>query len=124
MESPVTKLKKPIPVVAIRGSVVFPHTDSILSFGREKSVAAINEAFQTDKVVAIFNQQDEKVEDPGYTDLYKVGTIATISQMMSSDGETNAMVVGQARVSLDEVVSHEPFLSGRVSEIAEAEVEN
>jgi ATP-dependent Lon protease len=123
METADTKLKKPVPIVAIRGSVVFPHTDSILSFGREKSVAAINAAFQSDKVVAIFSQKDEKVEDPAMADLYPVGTIATISQMMSSDGETNAMVVGQARVSLKEIVSQEPFLAGYVTEIGELEAD-
>src|SRR5438093_719722 len=83
------------PIVAMRGSVVFPHTDTLLSFGRPKSIAAINTAFQEDKVVAIFCQKDPRLSDPGQEDLYEIGTIATITQMMSTEGEVHALVRGQ-----------------------------
>ena len=59
-----TKTARRVPIVAIRGSVVFPHTDALLSFGRAKSVAAINSAFQEDKVIAIFTQKDARTPDP------------------------------------------------------------
>jgi len=117
----VEKLSRQVPIVAIRGSVVFPHTDNVLTFGRPKSVYAINSAFQEDRVIAIFSQKDVKTTDPGMEDLYKVGTIATITQMMSTEGEINALVRGQARVRLDEIVSHEPFLVGKVQEIDEVD---
>ena len=67
-----------VPIVAVRGSVVFPHTDSLLSFGRQKSVAAINAAFGGDRVVAIFTQKDQRTQDPSFEDLYEIGTIATV----------------------------------------------
>ena len=108
-----------VPIVAIRGSVVFPHTDTILTFGRTKSVSAINTAFQEDRVVAVFTQKDPRISDPGEEDLYKMGTICTITQMMSTDGEIHALVRGQARIELDEVVAHEPHLVGNVVEIKE-----
>ena len=73
-----------VPIVPVRGSVVFPHTDTLLSFGRTKSVLAINSAFQEDKVVAIFTQKDPRTADPGLEDLNSIGTIATITQMMST----------------------------------------
>jgi ATP-dependent Lon protease len=108
-----------VPIVPIRGSVVFPHSDTLLSFGREKSVAAVNSAFQEDKVVAIFTQKDPRTVDPGMEDLYEVGTIATITQMMSTEGEIHALIRGQARITLKEVIAQEPFLVGKVIEIAE-----
>ncbi len=115
----IQKLFRKIPIVPIRGSVVFPHSDTLLSFGREKSVAAINSSFQEDKVVAIFTQKDPRTADPGFDDLFEVGTIATITQMMSTEGEVHALIRGQARINLKEIVSQEPFLVGKVEEISE-----
>ncbi len=116
-------MTRKVPIVAVRGSVVFPHTDTLLSFGRPKSVSAINSAFQEDRVIAIFTQKDAKIPDPDKEDLYKVGTIATITQMMSTEGEIHALVRGQARISLENIVSHEPYLLGEVVELTE-EIEN
>jgi len=113
------RVSRNVPIVAVRGSVVFPHTDTLLSFGRSKSVNAVNSAFQEDRVVAVFTQKDPRTADPDGSDLYKVGTIATITQMMSTEGEIHALVRGQARISLEEVISHEPYLIGKVNEISE-----
>ncbi|KKR38068.1 endopeptidase La [Candidatus Woesebacteria bacterium RIFOXYA1_FULL_40_18] len=120
---PDSQMTRKVPIVAVRGSVVFPHTDTLLSFGRPKSVSAINSAFQEDRVIAIFTQKDAKIPDPDKEDLYKVGTIATITQMMSTEGEIHALVRGQARISLENIVSHEPYLLGEVVELTE-EIEN
>lgn len=108
-----------VPIVAIRGSVVFPNTDAVLTFGRKKSVAAVNNAFQEDRVVAIFTQKDPRTSEPDIDDLYKIGTIAVITQMMSTEGEINAVIRGKARVKLAEIIAHEPFLIGMVEEIKE-----
>ncbi len=108
-----------VPVVPVRGSVVFPHTDTLLSFGRVKSISAVNSAFQEDKVIAIFSQKDPRTANPGIEDLHEIGTIATITQMMSTDGEIHALIRGQARIKLDEIIAHEPFLIGMVEEITE-----
>lgn len=113
------KLGRRVPIVAVRGSVVFPHTDPLLSFGRQKSVAAVNSAFQEDRVIAIFTQKDPRKADPDENDLYEIGTIATITQMMSTEGEIHALVRGQARIKLEKVLSHEPFLLGKVVELSE-----
>ncbi len=108
-----------VPIVPVRGTVVFPHTDTLVSFGRPKSVAAINSAFQEDKVIAIFSQKDPRTSDPDQEDLYEMGTIATITQMMSTEGEIHALVRGQARIRLIDVIAREPFLIGKVQEIPE-----
>ncbi len=112
-----TIIYRQIPIVAIRGSVVFPHTDAVLSFGRKKSVEAINTAFQEDRVVGIFTQKDARIPDPDFEDLFKIGTIATITQMMSTEGEIHAVVRGQARIRLIEMTSTEPHLIAKVEEV-------
>ena len=112
-----------VPIVPVRGSVVFPHTDTLLSFGRTKSVTAVSSAFQEDKVIAIFSQKDQRTADTDKEDLNAVGTIATITQMMTTEGEIHALIRGQARITLKEVVAQEPYLIGKVEEIPE-EIEN
>lgn len=110
-----------VPVVAIRGSVVFPHTDTLLSFGRKKSLAAVNSAFQGDRVIAIFTQKDSRTADPKEKDLNKVGTICTITQMMTTDGEIHALVRGQARIKRKKLTSQAPHLEAEVEELEEKE---
>ncbi len=112
-----------IPAVAMRGSVVFPHTDSFLSFGRAKSVAAVNSAFTDDRVLAIFNQKEPKIANPEAKDLYTLGTLATITQMMSNEDDVHAMVHGLTRIKLEEVVSTEPYFVVKISEVAEKDTE-
>lgn len=108
-----------VPIVPVRGSVVFPHTDTLLSFGRAKSVEAIQSAFQEDRVIAIFSQKDPRTADPAFEDLEEVGTIATITQMMTTEGEIHALIRGQARIRLKRFLAQEPFLVGIVEEIIE-----
>lgn len=112
-----------VPIAAVRGSVIFPHTDTLLSFGRPKSTAAVKTAFQEDRVIAIFTQKDARTSDPSEQDLYKVGTIATITQMMSTGGEIHTLVRGQARIKMEEIIAREPYLLGKVVELTEEEGE-
>mgnify|MGYP001476065151 CR=1 FL=1 len=115
----VKAITRRVPIVPVRGSVVFPHTDTLLSFGRTKSVTAVSSAFQEDKVIAVFSQKDPRTADPGKEDLNEIGTIATITQMMTTEGEIHALIRGQARITLKEILAQEPYLIGKVEEIPE-----
>lgn len=115
--------KRTIPAVALRGSVVFPQVEAILTFGRSKSKAAVQAAFSGDRLLAIFTQKDARVSDPEPEDLYSVGTLATIQQMMPTDNEVHVLVHGVARVSLDEIISQEPFLVCQASEVLELQAQ-
>lgn len=106
-----------VPIISIRGSVVFPHTDTVLSFVRPRSVTAADSAFGKDRLVAIFTQKDSRINDPMKDDLFEIGTLATITQMMSVEDGTHVLVRGQVRVRLSEIVSENPYLVGIVEEI-------
>lgn len=108
-----------IPIVAIRGSVVFPHTDTLLSFGRIKSVNAVNASSPKNRLVAVFAQRDSRIKDPGQNDLFSIGTIVKVVQMMNTDGEVHALVRGIKRVRLMNIESSNPCLMGTVEEIEE-----
>jgi ATP-dependent Lon protease len=112
-----------VPLVAIRGSVVFPYTDVVLNFGRKKSIAAVNAAFEQDRVVAIFTQKDARTPEPDREDIHKIGTIAVVSQMMTTEGELHAVVRGQKRIELLEITSFDPYLIAKVREIEEPMIE-
>lgn len=106
-----------VPVVALRGSAVFPHTEAILTFGRPKSKGAVNAAFSGDRLIAIFTQKDARISDPKPEDLYSVGALATIQQLMPTDNEIHALVQGLVRIKVSDVVGEEPFLVAEVEEV-------
>ena len=109
-----------VPIIPIRGSVVFPHTDTLLSFVRRGSVAAADEAFGKDRLVAIFTQKDNRIAEPLKEDLYEIGTLSTITQMMTVESGVHALVHGQVRVRLKEIISNSPYTFATVEEIPDA----
>lgn len=109
-----------VPIIPIRGSVVFPHTDTLLSFVRPRSVSAADNAFEKDRLVAIFTQKDSRINDPEKGDLYEIGTLATITQMMTVEDGVHALVRGQVRIKLSEIVSESPYLVGSVEEFPDS----
>lgn len=98
---------------------MFPHTDTLLSFGRSKSVSAVNASIAKDRMVAVFAQKDTQNDDPGKNDLFEIGTLVNVAQMMTTDGEIHALVRGLKRVRLISVDKKTPFLTGEIEEIEE-----
>lgn len=98
-----------LPVVALRGSIVFPRTESILTFGRPKTKAAVNAAYHGDKLLAIFTQKDARISDPNPEDLFSIGTLVEIQQIMPAEEEIHVLVSGRARIKIKEIVAQTPF---------------
>lgn len=105
-----------LPVVPIRDGVVFPGTEMILTFGRQRSVSAIEAAESTGKKVVLVMQRSQSVNEPTASDLYTVATIGEIVQMMKNEGEINALVRGITRVDILSYEAVEPFFVARVIE--------
>lgn len=110
------KPRQPIPIIALREGVVFPHTEAHLTFGRPKSNSAIEAALKTDKKVILVAQK-ESTATPNQDDLYQVGTLATVEQVAPYGNELLALVKGHTRVKIDEYVSTDPFFQGFVTPI-------
>lgn len=107
------------PIAPIREGVVFPNVETILSFGRPKSVAAVEAAAKGDGFICFFSQKDVRVFDPKKEDLYLVGTLARVTRLIHGEGESQAWVKGLTRVSLKEIVADTPFLLGKVEKVEE-----
>ncbi len=109
--------EKLVPVVALRDGVVFPGTEIVLTFGRPKSLAAIEASFAHEKLVVLAMQKSANINEPETQDLYQIGTLAQIERMLRSDGEINALVRGLNRVEIKDYPQTEPFLLGKVAQI-------
>jgi len=103
-----------LPVVPIRDGIVFPGTEMILTFGRQRSVSAIEAAQSSGKRVVLVMQRNPNVNDPTQTDLYTTATVGEIVQMMKNEGEINALVRGIAKVDIVSYEALDPFFVARI----------
>ncbi|MCX6545448.1 MAG: endopeptidase La [Acidobacteria bacterium] len=104
-----------LPILPLRDTVLFPNSFMPLAVARESSVALIDEAIGTGKLIAVFTQRDASVEEPRAEELYPVGTATHIHKMFKlPDGSLRLIVQGLARLHLDAIVSTSPYLRGRV----------
>jgi ATP-dependent Lon protease len=110
-------MKKLIPVIPIRDGIIFPHTDSVLTFGRPKSLAALESSFQHERIVCFVLQKNPKLNDPQPSDLYEVGTLSHIERMIKTEGEINAQVRGISRVRILSYEEHDSYLLADVEEL-------
>jgi ATP-dependent Lon protease len=108
------------PVLPLRDIVVFPQMIVPLFVGREKSVAALEAAMAGDKTVFLLSQKNPGDEDPGVEDLYDVGAVATVLQLLKlPDGTVKVLVEGQSRASLSRLHGDAGFLEADVLPLAD-----
>lgn len=91
-----------IPVVPLRGLVVYPNMTLHFDVGRKKSVAALNTAMDTHQMIFLVSQIDSSIEDPSERDVYEVGVICKVKQMIKIPNSSNLRVIveGIARASI------------------------
>ncbi len=107
-----------VPVLPLRDVVVFPHMVIPLFVGRDKSMHALDAAMQGDRRIALVAQKNAEVDDPGQDDLYEVGTMASILQLLKlPDGTIKVLVEGHARVHLEEMSFGMDMLRARATEL-------
>ena len=82
-----------LPLLPLRGMMVFPYMMVHLDAGREQSVAALEQAMLDDKVIMLTAQKDADIEKPGFEDLYSVGTVAEIKHLVKMPGGTVRVLV-------------------------------
>jgi ATP-dependent Lon protease len=122
-----TKYPDVLPILPLRGVVVYPQTAVPLTVGQPRSIKLVDEVVGGDKLVGLVAAINPELESPGPADLYRVGTIATVHRLLRApDGTIRLLVQGMARFRLSEFVSEEPYLKARIelaSEVVEAGLE-
>ena len=107
-----------LPVLPLKDTVVFPDSLLPLAIGQERSVKLIDDAVASDRLVALVASKSADVEQPGWDDLYEVGTAAVVQKMIRvPDGTQRVLVQGLRRIRLERQVRDEPYLVGEFSEV-------
>ena len=111
-----------VPVVPLRGLVILPGELLHFDAGREKSVSALQAAIQLqDGMIFLSSQLDARKNDVGVEDIYKIGTLCKIRQVLCLPGDSvRVLVEGVARARLSELVSSEPYFVAHVEELSDA----
>ena len=119
----IEKNKITIPLLPLRGLTIFPHMVMHFDIGRTKSVLALERAMIENQFIFLVTQKDPKVEDPGLSDIYKVGTISKVKQLLKlPNGGIRVLVEGESRAKVDSLADDESFLIVNVRRIIQKEV--
>lgn len=117
-----TELKKTIkkqvlPLLPLRGLTVFPYMTLPFDVGRSKSIKALEEAMINNQLIMLVAQKDARNDSPNEEDIYKVGTISKVKQLLKLPGDTiRVLVEGISRAEIGEITQTEPFFMAEVSE--------
>jgi ATP-dependent Lon protease len=115
-----TLVGQEVPVLPLRDVVVYPHMVIPLFVGREKSIRALDSAMGTDKQILLVAQKSADVDDPSVNDLYSVGTLANILQLLKlPDGTVKVLVEGNQRAQIESFVTTADAFSAVISPLDE-----
>ncbi|KRP19242.1 MAG: DNA-binding protein [SAR92 bacterium BACL16 MAG-120619-bin48] len=121
---PIDPVSATYPLLPLRDVVVYPHMVVPLFVGREKSILALEEAMATNKEIVLVAQKHPSEDNPSLDDLYAVGTLATILQLLKlPDGTLKVLVEGIGRVSLTNVREGDDFIQTQVEELSTGAIE-
>lgn len=108
-----------IPIVPLRDGVVFPFTDIVLTFGRARSIASLEQAFAANKLMGVVMQKNPKIDDPNPEEMHTIGTVCQIDRMLKGDADINVLVRGMKRFKILSYQSAEPYLQAKVEILEE-----
>src|SRR5438132_12286404 len=109
-----------VPLLPLRDIIVFPHMVVPLFVGRQKSIRALEEAMNKQKFILLAAQKDAKTNDPAEDDIYRVGTLGTVVQLLRlPDGTVKVLVEGKKRARILQYVDHPEYFLVDVEEIDE-----
>src|SRR3989338_462043 len=113
------------PIVAVRDAIVFPNTENVLVFGRQKSLQGIEEGMKKGNKIVLVMQKNSSLDDPGKDDLYRVGVLATIEKTVAGEkGEVNALVRGRQKMKIIEYTKETPFYEAKVEPLNDDQLDD
>ena len=107
-----------LPVLPLRGIVVFPGCVTHFDVGRSKSARAVEEAMRGDQMIFLVAQRDVQCDEPKKADLYQIGTVAYVRQILRLPGDNMRILVeGKYRAQLTDMIHSEPYFFARAMEL-------
>ena len=111
---------KTLPLLPLRGILVFPYMVIHLDVGRTKSVQAVEEAMIQDKLIFLTTQKEAQTDEPGEDDIFQIGTVAEVKQLLKLPGGTiRVLVEGIARAKVRRFISEEPYFQVEIEQYPE-----
>ena len=108
------------PIIAVRDGIVFPSTENVLLFGRDKSILAVNEGMNRGGKIVIVMQKNPNINNPKKEDLYTIGVLANIEKVLKGErGEISALVKGIDRVRIINFEKQDPYFEGEIKKLHE-----
>jgi ATP-dependent Lon protease len=105
-----------LPILPLRNTVLFPGVVIPITVGRDKSIKLIKDYYKGTKVIGVVAQKDPSIEDPDFSDLNLIGTVAFIIKILQMpDGSNTAILQGRRRFRIKEPVHTDPYITARVS---------
>ncbi|NUQ03739.1 MAG: endopeptidase La [Anaerolineae bacterium] len=120
-------LPEELPILPLRGLVVYPQTIVPLTVGQPRSIRLVDDAASGSRLIGLVSARDPELETPGPDEIHQVGTVASIHRLFRApDGTIRMLVQGLARVKIDDYTGTEPYLRARIHtapEIVETSLE-
>src|SRR5215216_1572946 len=117
--------KKVVPALPLRDIIVFPHMVSQLFVGRERSIAALDEAMNRGKEIFLAAQRNAKTNEPTPEDIYAVGSVGGVMLLMRLPaGTVKVLIEGKRRGKIRRFVQSDPYFRVEFDEIQEVQVSN
>lgn len=105
-----------LPVIALRNTVLFPNVILPITVSRDKSIQALDYAKKNGQFIAVVAQKDAQTEDPQSNDIFDEGVVAKIIRNISlPDGNTTILIMGRARMKIEEMTQTEPFFKAKIA---------
>ncbi|HET8872557.1 MAG TPA: endopeptidase La, partial [Gaiellaceae bacterium] len=119
------EIPETLPVLPLKEMVVFPDSATPLAVGQQRSIALVDDVVGRDRMLALVTAKDSEVEQPGWDDLYGIGTAAIVHRLIRvPDGTLRILVQGVERIRLESPVENEPYLVGRFSVLPDVVTES
>ena len=116
-DADVIELPSTLPVLPLKETVVFPESMTPLAIGQERSIRLIDDVLAGERALALLTVRDVEAEQPGFDDVYEIGTAAVIHKMIRvPDGTLRVLVQGLRRIRLERRVDEEPYLVGEFAD--------
>jgi len=116
----VSRVPSHLPILPLRGLVVFPMTAVPIRVGQPRSIRLIDDAVTGKRLVGLVASRDPELETPGPDEVYRIGTVAAVHRLFKSpDGTITLIMQGLMRIHVDEFIEEEPYLTARVSIVPE-----
>ncbi|MEG2814124.1 MAG: LON peptidase substrate-binding domain-containing protein, partial [Oscillospiraceae bacterium] len=107
-----------LPMLVMRGLVLFPNTTMHFDVGREKSILALKSAMDADHKIFLVSQDDITIENPDMKNVFKIGVVAHIKQLLKADKNTiRVLVEGEYKAKIESITEESPFFVANVKRI-------